>query len=248
MSELQRDTASLDSLLGAAAGDLSGRLRVALPAIVTGFDAEKQTVSLQVAVSGTDENGGALALPPLADVPVKFPRGGGFAFTFPISAGDEGFAIFADRCIDGWFASGQVSQEPEFRQHDLSDGFFLPGVSSLAKVIGAFRNDAVVMRQLAGNGYVSIDTGGNVEIDGAKLTVHCEAEFMKPVTMDDTATVQGETTCNGGLSASGGEGGTAASITGGVTVTGGDVTVDGIGTKAHHHIDSQSGTTSEAKP
>ncbi|THD42122.1 hypothetical protein ERD95_22905 [Enterobacteriaceae bacterium ML5] len=247
MTQYARENASVDTVLDAAKNDVGQQLRVALPAIVTAFDPARQTVSLQAAIAGTDEDSSPMNLPPLVDVPVKFPRGGGFAFTFPISAGDEGLAIFADRCIDGWFASGQVSQEPEFRQHDLSDGFFLPGVSSLAKVIGAFRNDAVVMRQLAGNGYVSIDTGGNVEIDGAKLTVHCEAEFMKPVTMDDTATVQGETTCNGGLSASGGEGGTAASITGGVTVTGGDVTVDGIGTKSHHHIDSQSGTTSEAK-
>ncbi|EQA1622523.1 Gp138 family membrane-puncturing spike protein [Enterobacter asburiae] len=246
MSTLNRDTASVDSVLEAGAADLSGRLRVALPAIVTAFDSGRQTVTLQPAIAGTDENGDAMVLPPLADVPVKFPRGGGFAFTFPINPGDEGWVIFSDRCIDGWFAGGKVSQADEHRKHDLSDGGFLPGFSSMVRTIGSFRNDAVVMRQLEGSGYVSIDNGGNVDIDGTKLTVHCAAEFMKPVTLDDTATVAGLTTCNGGLSASGG-GGTAAKITGSVEVTGGDVTVDGIGTKSHHHIDSQSGNTSEAK-
>lgn len=246
MSTLNRDTASMDSVLEAGAIDLSGRLRVALPAIVTAFDDKKQTVTLQPAIAGTDENGDAMALPPLADVPVKFPRGGGFAFTFPINPGDEGWVIFSDRCIDGWFAGGKVSQADEHRQHDLSDGGFLPGFSSMARTIGNFRNDAIVMRQLEGSAYVSIDNGGNVDIDGSKLTVHCAAEFMKPVTLDDTATVAGLTSCNGGLSASGGEG-ASAKITGSVEVTGGDVTVDGIGSKSHYHIDSQSGNTSEAK-
>lgn len=246
MSTLSRDTASLDSVMAAAAGDLSGRLRVAMPAIVTAFDDKRQTVTLQPAIAGTDENGDAITPTVLADVPVKFPRGGGFAFTFPVNPGDEGWVLFADRCIDNWFSSGQVSQAAEHRQHDWSDGGFLPGFSSLARAIGSFRNDAIVMRQLDGPGYVAIDTGGNVDIDGAKLTVHCEAEFLKPVTMDDTLTVTGAAAMNGGLSASGGEG-AAAKITGSVEVTGGDVTVDGIGSKSHHHTDSQNGQTSEAQ-
>lgn len=246
MSNLNRDTASLDSVVGQAGGDLALNLRVALPAIVTEFNDKQQTVTLQPAIAGTGADGAALKLPPLADVPVKFPRGGGFAFTFPITAGDEGLAIFSDRCIDGWFSTGRISQEDDHRLHDLSDGFFLPGVSSLSRAIGAFRNDAIVMRQLDGNGYVSIDKSSNVDIDGAKLRVHCEAEFMKPVVMDDIATVNGLTNCNGGLSASGGKG-AAAKITGNVEVTGGELSVDGIGTKSHHHIDSQDGKTSEAK-
>lgn len=246
MSNLNRDTASFDSVVDQAGGDLASNLRVALPAIVTEFNDKQQTVTLQPAIAGTGADGAALKLPPLADVPVKFPRGGGFAFTFPITAGDEGLAIFSDRCIDGWFSTGQISQEDDHRLHDLSDGFFLPGVSSLSRAIGTFRNDAIVMRQLDGNGYVSIDKSSNIDIDGAKLRVHCEAEFMKPVVMDDTATVAGLTNCNGGLSASGGEG-AAAKITGNVEVTGGELSVDGIGTKSHHHIDSQNGNTSEAK-
>ncbi|ARF50948.1 Gp138 family membrane-puncturing spike protein [Pantoea stewartii] len=246
MSTLDRDTASMDSVMEAAASDLSGRLRVAMPAIVTAFDDKNQTVTLQAAIAGTDENGGAMTPPVLADVPVKFPRGGGFAFTFPVNPGDEGWVLFADRCIDDWFTTGLVSQAAEHRQHDWSDGGFLPGFSSLARAIGSFRNDAIVMCQLDGPGYVAIDTGGNVDINGTKLTVHCQVEFKKPVTMDDTLTVTGAAAMNGGLSASGGEG-AAAKISGAVEVTGGDVTVDGIGSKSHHHTDSQNGQTSEAQ-
>jgi hypothetical protein len=230
MSTLNRDTASVDSVMDAAAGDLSGRLRVAMPAIVAAFDEKNQTVTLQAAIAGTDENGSAMTPPVLADVPVKFPRGGGFAFTFPVNPGEEGWVLFADRCIDNWFSTGQVSQAAEHRQHDWSDGGFLPGFSSLARAIGSFRNDAIVMRQLAGAGYVAIDTGGNVDIDGTQLTVHCPTKFMKPVTKDETLMVTG-----------------AATITGSVTVTGGNVTVDGMGSKSHHHTDSQNGQTSEAQ-
>lgn len=246
MSILNRETASLDSVLEACVADLSGRFRVAMPAIVVSFDENQQTVTLQPAIAGTDESGGAMTSAVLADVPVKFPRGGGFAFTFPVLPGDEGWVIFADRCIDNWFSSGQVSQAAEHRQHDWSDGGFLPGFSSLMRVINHFRNDAIVMRQLDGPGYVSIDTSGNVDIDGARFTVHCEAEFMKHVTMRESLTVTGPAELNGGLSVSGGEG-AAAKITGEVKITGGDVMIDGIGSKSHHHIDSQNGKTSEAK-
>lgn len=246
MSSLGRDTASLDSVLDQSGNELSSRLRVAMPAIVVDFNNEQQTVTLQPAISGSDGAGSEIKMSPLADVPVKFPRGGGFAFTFPIVAGDEGLAVIADRCIDAWFATGKISQADDHRQHDLSDSFFLPGVSSISRAIGAFRNDAIVMRQLEGSGYVSIDKSSNVDIDGAKLTVHCQTEFIKPVVMDDTATVVGLTSCNGGLSAQGGDG-AAVKIAGSAEVSGGDLTVDGISSKSHYHIDSQSGETSEAK-
>ena len=81
-------------------------LHTALPAKVVTFDPEKQTVTLAVQIKMQLANGSGEDIPPLVDVPVSFPRGGGFAVTFPLKAGDECIAIFSERCIDGWWHSG----------------------------------------------------------------------------------------------------------------------------------------------
>jgi phage baseplate assembly protein gpV len=115
----------------------------------------------------------------------------------------------------------------------LSDASFIPGISSMGRVISTLRSDAIVMRQLNGNGYVSIDTEGNVDIDGAALRVHCPVEFMKPVTMEDTLQVAKTLTFTGGMNGSGGES-AVATFSGNVTITG-DATISSISYSGHIH-------------
>jgi len=232
------DNASLDSSIDLGNADQAYNLRVSSPAIVKSFDG-RQTVSVQMVAHGLDDSGQEEPLPLLVDVPVQFPRGGGFALTFPIKPGDEGLVVFSDRCIDGWFSSGETGVPPDHRQHDLSDAMFIPGISSLKRVIGNFRNDAIVMRQLEGPGYVSIDDAGNVDIDGAMLTVHCQARFMKPVVMDDTLNVAGMFTYTAGMTGSGGEG-SVASITGTMDING-EVTLNGVKVSLHRHPENGDG-------
>ncbi|MDK9607118.1 Gp138 family membrane-puncturing spike protein [Lelliottia wanjuensis] len=232
------ENASLDSAINLATNEQSSRLKVSAPAIVKSFDG-RQTVTVQVVTSGQDSDGSEMPIPLLVDVPVQFPRGGGFALTFPIKAGDEGLVVFSDRCIDGWFSSGSAGIPPDHRQHDLSDAMFIPGISSLKRVIGDFRNDAIVMRQLNGPGYVSIDDSGNVDIDGTLLTVHCKTHFMKPVTMDATLDVAGMFTYTAGMTGSGGEG-SVASITGIMNITG-EVTLNGVKLSLHRHPENGDG-------
>ena len=65
----------------------------ALPSVVTAVDLSKQTVSVQPSVQGNisapDGSSQSVNLPLLVDVPIVWPRAGGFALTFPIVAGDE---------------------------------------------------------------------------------------------------------------------------------------------------------------
>lgn len=233
------DNASVDSGLDECSKDLLERLRVASPAIVKSFDG-RQTVTVQITSHGQDNSGQALPVGLLVDVPVQFPRGGGFAVTFPIKPGDEGLVVFSDRCIDGWFSTGAPGIPPDHRQHDLSDAMFIPGISSLKRVISDFRNDAIVMRQLSGPGYVSIDESGNVDVDGALMTVHCPAKFMKPVTMLDTLTVNGLFTYTAGMSGSSSEEGSVATITGNMDIIG-EVTINGMKVSIHKHNENGDG-------
>lgn len=146
-------------------------LHTALPAKVVSFDPANQTVTLAIQIKMQLADGTGADIPPLVDVPVSFPRGGGFAVTFPLKAGDEGIAIFSERCIDGWWHSGGASLPLDFRLHDLSDAMFIPGICSTPRAIGGFFTDGLSMQTLDGGTYIRIVNGaikikGNIEHDG----------------------------------------------------------------------------------
>lgn len=133
----ERSGELVEALLCAQEGHQAG-LWTAMPGILQSFDATKKTCTVQPALKalrqlpdGTQE---WVTMPLLVDVVVQFAGGGGYDVTFPLSQGDEGLVVFAARCIDAWWQSGGVQVQAELRMHDLSDGFFVPGVSSLPKV------------------------------------------------------------------------------------------------------------------
>lgn len=139
----------------------------ALPGIVTAFDPEAMTVSVQPAIKGSisGEDGASrrVALPLLVDVPVCFPQGGNFVLTFPIAEGDEALVIFGARCIDGWWQSGGVQAPAEHRMHDLSDGFAIVGPRSQPRRLSpAVDGDAVQLRSVDGEQHVTITPNGEM--------------------------------------------------------------------------------------
>jgi hypothetical protein len=71
-----------------------------------------------------------LTAPPLADVPVLHPRGGGFIFHVPLAAGDEVALIFADRSLDKTGADGSASDGRPGRMHSISDAMAIPASHS----------------------------------------------------------------------------------------------------------------------
>ena len=135
----------------------------ALPGIVTSVDLSAQTVNVQPAIKGEnlDKNGVTtlVNLPVLADVPICWPRGGGFALTFPVAIGDEVLVVFSSRCIDGWWQSGGVQKAAEFRMHDLSDGFAILAPTSQPKRLSNVNANSVELRNEAGTTYVRLANG-----------------------------------------------------------------------------------------
>lgn len=138
----------------------------ALPGIIESFDADAITAVVQPAIKGQlrakDGSTSQITLPLLLDVPVVFPRGGGCALTFPLARGDECLVVFASRCIDGWWTSGGIQAQAEFRMHDLSDGFAIPGPWSQATKIGGISTSTTQLRSDDGSTYVELDPGGKV--------------------------------------------------------------------------------------
>jgi hypothetical protein len=164
-----------DAILQAQEG-AQAALWTAMPARVERFYPERSCVDCQVLVQSVfgDERGAERFLDPplLVDCPVQFPRGGGFALTFPLLPGDEGLVVFASRCIDAWWQSGPRPdggpQPPaELRMHDLSDGFFLAGARSLPHVEESINPTDVELRSVDPAGpRVSLTSGGSARIYG----------------------------------------------------------------------------------
>src|SRR5206468_2774529 len=115
MDRRERAASPVTSLIAALDGWQAGMWTV-MPAVVIelgphlAFDPVKRTTTLQIVVQARKQNPDGtfdwVTLPPLLDVPVIFPGGGGVTMTFPVKAGDEGLVLLASRCIDAWWKLG----------------------------------------------------------------------------------------------------------------------------------------------
>jgi hypothetical protein len=143
--------------------NLSSTMRVSIPGIIQDFDPDTQTVTVQPAIRekiiDAQLETSWVDLPLLLDVPIVFPRAGGFALTLPIVAGDECLIVFADMCIDAWFSNGQVQNQIERRRHDLSDAFAILGVWSQPRVLPSYSTTAAQLRTDDGSAYISLKPG-----------------------------------------------------------------------------------------
>lgn len=164
------------------ARERENNLRVASPGIIQSFDPEEQTVTVQLAIrekrlknDGTEE---WLDIPQLVDVPVVFPRAGGYVLTFPVKAGDECLVVFGDACMDAWWQSGGVQNQIDCRRHDLSDGYAILGPWSQPRRISNYSTSSVQLRNESGSAYIELsgDTvniaGGVINIKGGRVNIN----------------------------------------------------------------------------
>lgn len=135
----------------------ASRIWTLLPCIVTAITRKSNCLEAQPAINGRirkqDGTWQLVQLPKVVDCPIQWPGGGGLTLIFPIAVEDEVLILFSARCIDNWFQNGFVSpvgantvnpanNPPEWRMHNLSDGFAIPGVRSSPRGFG--NSEAVV--------------------------------------------------------------------------------------------------------
>lgn len=141
-------------------------LRVAIPCIVVEnpagnpFNAELQTVSVQPTIQEVilvNALRTPMSLPILDDVPICFPRAGGWSLTLPIAVGDECMVVFQDMAIDNWWQSGGVQAQPDGKlyRHDIGDAIAIFGISSNPKVLANYSTSSAQLR--SDDGTVIID-------------------------------------------------------------------------------------------
>ena len=154
---------STTELLNSSNESLQKKMHVALPARVVSFNASEQTVTIELMITQMAHDDSMLDLPPLVDCPVAMLSYGAFSITAEPKKGDEGLAHFAERCIDGWWLSGQKSVPLDIRFNDLSDAFFAPFYKSKPKALTVY---AGAMNIGSANSYIRLFENGTIEING----------------------------------------------------------------------------------
>lgn len=203
----------------------------ALPGVVAAVNLAAQTLSVQPTVQGSvaSPNGAKqlVNLPLLVDVPIVWPRAGGFALTFPIAAGDEVLVVFASRCIDSWWQSGGIGAPAEARMHDLSDGFAILAPTSQPKKLTGVSSTNVQLRDESGTTYVEITPGGK-----ARVVAATQIDVEAP-----TVNITGDLNVTGEMS-----------LVGQLTQSGGSMTIGGVVFGTHKHTGVQPGSGTSGGP
>jgi hypothetical protein len=157
-------------------------LHTAIPGTIKTYDAATQTaeVVVQVRAQTPKEDGSLQAeeAPVIPNVPVQWPRGGGFALHFPLAAGDHVLLVFSEAAIGHWRETGQLADPGDLRRHSLAYPIAIPGIAPNAGKLA----DAP-----AGEGVINVPADTVLRIGGAgsdfvALAAKVEAELEKIAT------------------------------------------------------------------
>ncbi len=150
--------------------DDRAQLFVAVPGKVQSYDAAKQTVVVtpmtKVVSRNADDERIVDTLTALPEIPVEWPRGGGYFLTMPLEEGDEGLIIFTDTDLGAWRDSGQVSDPGDERRHGLGGAVFRPGLSSVARALTGAATGHLVLGKEGGAAAIHLD-GSTVQLGAA---------------------------------------------------------------------------------
>lgn len=188
------------TILDAQKKDILQYCYVARPAIITAYDpgeigVRSPTVSARIAqkfVAGVTSTGADVLLdyPLLEMVPVVFPSGGGFSFTWPIVPGDECLLVFCDREIDGWQVSGDGQPPKTVNMHDISDAIAIVGIRNNKRAVAASPN---TMQLKSNNGQTFVELGaGKIQLVADEIVIHARNKLSEDAGGTGTVTTPGQ--------------------------------------------------------
>lgn len=160
---------TLEEVISAAISSRLGALHTSMPGRVESYDASTQKATVKPLIQNVEIplQGEEIVdiLPILHDVPVIFPRSGGFFISFAIQPGDLVLLVFAERSIDVWVhGQGDDVNPVDTRRHDLSDAVCIPGLYPFQKSLKNSSTNGVKLG--------SDDNGGmRAEITSSELKV-----------------------------------------------------------------------------
>ncbi len=212
-------------------------LHTSIPGIVESFDPETQLASVQPAIKRifTSREGDTEILTPsdlplLINVPVIFPRGGGFSLTFPVKKGDECLLTFCERSIDNWHKNGGVQLPGARRFHSFSDATAFVGISSLSNKIPNYDGTNVQLKSDDSKVELTLLTDGTLSLKAeTKVTVDApDAEFTGNVKILGNLEVIGSSTLSSTVTSNGKDISDTHTHTGSPTAPAGPVSPTGV--------------------
>jgi len=129
------------------------------------------TVDVNLMIYRVLENDEALPIATLTQLPVLFQGNNTYAMSFPVSVGDEGIVLFAERDISKYLEQGKGDKPVALRSFALSDAMYLPTPISKPNRVQS-RNDVLLMSNNTTEIEIAdgvIRLNGNVEINGDVL-------------------------------------------------------------------------------
>jgi hypothetical protein len=149
-------------------------LHTAIPGKVVSYDASTQTAEVTPVVQRAEprEDGGntLTPLPSIPNVPVQWPRGGGYALHFPLKAGDHVLLVFSEAAIGHWRASGELAPPGDLRRHSLGYPVAIPGIAPESTPIdGASSSEARLI--LGPGGAIAVGDAAGVAAAQAVMVV-----------------------------------------------------------------------------
>ncbi len=143
-------------------------LHTAMPGKIEQYNAEQQKANvkplLQRTVINNDGTEFTEALPIIPDVPVIFPRAGGFFLSFPVAPGDFVLLVFCERSIDSYTAGTGGDTDPiDLRHHDLSDAVAFVGFAPFSQAIGQAHSENMVLGKDNNGAQIHIKNDGSIE-------------------------------------------------------------------------------------
>jgi len=142
-----------------------------MPGIVKSYSTTPvPTATVELAVELDKPDGSRYAMPALLSVPVCWPRGGGFAFTAPMTSGDSVLVLFSEEDPGQWYTTGQVSPPEIERRHGLY-AFAIPAAFNLTQVLLPHQVDgsAAVVSHTNGGALQVTDTVSVAALDFVAL-------------------------------------------------------------------------------
>ena len=212
-----------------------------LPATVIAVDYSVPSVDCRPSVYNKNSNGDAVKIADILDVPlfVFSADNGNKRITMPVKVGDRVSVLLSDMDTTNVMVNPDADAIVTFNDPNQMyplcalAGFFTP---ASPKAIDAeniiiehgstkvtVKSDKVIID-------ADVEINGDVKLNGSQHTT-------------GTTLVEEQLTGQGGIAISGGSG---ASVTGSISVTGGDVKADGVGLKSHKHSNPEGGMVGPA--
>jgi len=226
----------------------------------------EQRVDVRPIVNRVKPDDTELEHPVALSVPLVFPGSNTSQFSFPVSVGDTVLMIFSQRSIQRFKLGAKDVHRPiDLAKYSRNDAMAIPGLFTFPEAknnpskrsLNHSTDDAVMVHnigtsaecevRLKASGDIVINAPGNdvsINCDTANINASSSTTIDTPqTTVTGDMLVQGTFTYTSGMIGSGTAGGSTASITGSVSVTG-DVTAGGISVMNHAHTGDSGGTTS----